>query len=204
MVDTRLDRAAFMARHIPGSLHARFDRTFNTVVGSLVEDEQRPLLLVIDEQDVEEAVRDLAGIGYDQVIAFVDPPTLERYWAQGGASASILVADMRAMGTLWRRPDHVVVDVRTAAAEYREGHVPGAVLAPYTRLPRMLDRIPEGETAMVYCRTGSWSAAAAAFLAALGRPVVWVDGDWSEWMEHGLPVEGTPGAAPQVAVTEAR
>src|SRR5690606_18358725 len=71
IVDTRTDRSAFMARHLPRSLYAPLDRTFNTVVGSLVQDESTALVLVVEESGLEEAVRDLVRIGYDRVVGFV-------------------------------------------------------------------------------------------------------------------------------------
>src|SRR5690606_14958184 len=67
VVDTRLDRSAFVAKHLPGALYAPMNRSFNTVVGSLVVDETAPLVLIADEARVEEAVRDLVRIGYDRV-----------------------------------------------------------------------------------------------------------------------------------------
>jgi hydroxyacylglutathione hydrolase len=193
VVDTRLDRSAFMARHLPRSLYARLDRTFNTVVGSLLEDETRPIVLVIEEEDVEEAVRDLVRIGYDRVVGFLDGRILERYWAQGGVSASIPTIDMRGLAELVGRRRHAVLDVRTAA-EYRAGHVSDAALAPYSRLPLLGDAIPAADVLAVYCQTGSRSAPAAAYLAAQGRRVLYVADEWSEWEAAGLPTERTPAA----------
>jgi hydroxyacylglutathione hydrolase len=192
VMDARLDRAAFMARHLPGSLFAPFDRSFNTVVGSLVEDADRPLVLVLEEEDVEQAVRDLVRIGHDRVEGFVDPHTLVRHWAQGGESASIPVIGMEELHELYADPDHVIVDVRTAA-EYRAGHVPGAVNAPHTRLPLLMGHIPRAGTLYVHCQGGGRSAVASAFLAARGREVVFVDGAWSRWVEGRFPVERGAG-----------
>lgn len=141
VLDTRADRSAFMAGHLPGSLYAPLDRSFNTVVGSLVADETRPLVLVIEGEDVEEAVRDLVRIGHDRVVGFVDASTLKRYRARGGEYAAIPEVSVEGLASLRAEPNHVVVDVR-GAGEYRAGHVPGAVNAPYTRLPLLADRIP--------------------------------------------------------------
>ena len=203
VVDARLDRAAFMARHLPGSLFAPLDRSFNTVVGSLVEDAERPLLLVLDEEDVEQAVRDLVRIGHDRVVGFVDPQTLVRHWARGGAGASIPVIDMETLHRVHTDPAHVIVDVR-GAAEHRAGHVPGAVNVPHTRLPLLLDRIPRTGTLFVHCQGGGRSAVASAFLAARGRHVVFVDGEWSRWLERGFPVEHAPGATDRTTTAPER
>lgn len=185
VVDTRLDRSAFMARHIPGALYAPMNKSFNMAVGSLVEDETSPILLVIEEAAVEEAVRDLVRIGYDTVVAFVTPETLTRYFDRGGASETIEQATFAQVAEWKGREDMAVVDVRFAA-EYAAGHVPGAISASYTRLPSYSrDRIPRGRTLLVHCQSGGRSAVAAAFLAREGFHVKYVDGDFSDYRQVG-------------------
>jgi hydroxyacylglutathione hydrolase len=158
VVDTRLDRSAFMARHVPGALYAPMNKSFNTVVGSLVEDET-----TADPADhrggaVEEAVRDLVRIGYDNIVASSRPETLTRYFDRGGESETIQRIMFADVAEWQDRDDVVVVDVRFAA-EYEAGHVPGAINASYTRLPSYVkDRIPHGKTLLVHCVTGGRSA----------------------------------------------
>jgi hydroxyacylglutathione hydrolase len=190
VVDTRLDRSAFMARHIPGSLYAPMNKSFNTVVGSLVEDETLPILLVIEESAVEEAVRDLVRIGYDHVVAFVTPETLSRYFERGGRSGTIQRITFRDIAAQRNDPEVAVVDVRFAA-EYAGGHIPGAISASYTRLPSYRkDRLPEGKTLLVHCASGARSAAASAFLAREGWDVKYVDGLFASWKDLGEVVQG--------------
>jgi hydroxyacylglutathione hydrolase len=185
VVDTRLDRSAFMARHVPRALYAPMNKSFNMVVGSLVEDETTPILLVIEEAAVEEAVRDLVRIGYDNLVAFVTPETLTRYFDAGGASETIPEATFAELAEWKDREDVAVVDVRFAA-EFASGHVPGAVNASYTRLPSYVeDRVPHGKTLLVHCATGARSAAASAFLAREGFPVRYVDGPFTAYREVG-------------------
>ena len=185
IVDGRLDRAAFMGRHIPGSLFAPMNKDFNTVVGSLVEDETTPLLLIVEEAQVEEAVRDLVRVGYDNVVGFVPPETLTRYFDRGGESASIPRLDFQGLVELKDRDDTVVVDVRFQD-EFAAGHVPGAVHASYTRLPSYVrERIPQGKTLVVHCSAGGRSGPAAAFLAREGFDVRYVDGPFEEYRKIG-------------------
>jgi hydroxyacylglutathione hydrolase len=185
VVDTRLDRSAFMARHVPGSLHAPMNKSFNTAVGSLVEDETTPLLLIIEAAAVEEAVRDLVRIGYDNIVAFVTPETLTRYFDRGGASATIAEGTFADVAARKDQDDVVVVDVRFAA-EFAAGHVPGAISASYTRLPSYArDRVPRGKTLMVHCATGARSAAAASYLAREGFRVVYVNGPFEDYPKVG-------------------
>ncbi|OZC01404.1 MBL fold metallo-hydrolase [Rubricoccus marinus] len=183
VVDTRLDRSGFMAKHIPGALYAPMNKSFNTVVGSLVVDETTPIVLVIEAGHVEEAVRDLVRIGYDNVVGYATPDTLERYVEDGGETASIPEITFE---DLARRKDEdgtAVVDVRFAS-EYAGGHVPGAVNASYTRLPDYeTDRIPSGKTLLVHCASGARSAAASAFLAREGYDVAYVNGAFGDYAE---------------------
>lgn len=181
ILDTRVDRSAFMARHAPGSLYAPMDRSFNTVVGSLVADADAPLVLVIEESHVEEAVRDLVRVGYDHVVGYVTPEGLERYLEEGGSVASIDEISFDDVARLKDRADTRVLDVRYAS-EFEGAHVPGAVNASYTRMPEYIeDRVPEGRTLLVHCASGARSAAASAYLAREGYDVQYVNGSFSEY-----------------------
>ncbi|CAN5599820.1 MBL fold metallo-hydrolase [soil metagenome] len=181
VIDTRLDRSGFMARHVPGALYAPMNKSFNTAVGSLVEDEAQPILLVIEDSRVEEAVRDLVRIGYDNIEAFATPEILTRYFDQGGACASIPEIAFTDVERMKDAEGVAVVDVRFAA-EYASAHVPGSISASYTRLPDYeRDRIPAGKTLLVHCASGARSAAGAAFLARKGHDVRYVNGAFSSY-----------------------
>jgi hydroxyacylglutathione hydrolase len=187
IVDTRIDRSAFMERHISGSLYAPMNKTFNTVVGSLVVDETTPLVLIIDEDDVDEAVRDLIRIGYDNVVGFATPETQQRFFAKGGPSESIDEIDFAALETLRGQDDTEVVDVRFRS-EYDEGHVPGAHNASYTRLPEYEADLPTDKTLLVHCGSGARAAAATAFLRRTGRTVKFVNDAFDHYAESKQPV----------------
>ncbi len=195
VVDTRLDRRAFMGRHIPKSLYAPMNKSFNTVIGSLVEDEKQSILLIVEESSVEEAVRDLVRIGYDDIAGFVTPETLSRYFERGGESNQIPVASFSDVVDMKGRDDVGVLDVRFRS-EWTEGHVPGALNASYTRLPAYVrDRIPKDKTWMVHCASGARSAAASAFLAREGFDVRFVDGFFSRYAEVGSVEKEEPASA---------
>ena len=202
IVDTRLDRSGFMAKHVPGALYAPMNKSFNTVVGSLVTDETTPLVLVLEEAQLDEAVRDLVRIGYDNVVGFVTPGLLERHFEEGGEAASIEEVTFDEVARMREDADTAVVDVRFAS-EYAEGHVPGAVNASYTRLPDYVeDRVPEGKTLLVHCASGARSAAASAFLARRGFEVKYVS-DTFETFSEKHETESDAEAEPVVAMAEA-
>ena len=174
IIDTRLDRSAYMAHHIPGSLYAPMDNTFNTVVGSLVEDETTPIYLIVDEEDVEEAVRDLVRIGYDNVKGFAEIETLQRYFQDDGPSETIEEITFDDLDALRETGKAEVLDVRYRS-EYEEGHVDGALNASYTRMPEYEADLPEDKTLLVHCQSGARAAAATAFLSRTGRDVVYIN-----------------------------
>ncbi len=183
-IDTRLEREEFMRAHIPGSLYAPLRKTFNTVVGSLLTDDQTPIALIVEEDRLEEALRDLVRIGYDNIVAWATPESLLHYFDNGGPKAQIAqlsfdqVAQQAATGQVQ------VVDVRYAS-EYESGHVPGAINASYTRLPEYLDRIPKDKPLAVHCLTGIRASVASAYLAAQGYQVFWVNDDFDNYKRKG-------------------
>lgn len=177
VVDTRLDRDAFMEGHFPGSLFAPLDRTFPTIVGSYVRPEEE-IVLIADDEDVEEAVRDLVRIGFDKVSGYVTPATL----AESDRLTSTEVIDFDQLEKARRQPNTTVLDVR-GASEYDAGHVPGALNVAHTRLLDRMDEVPEGDTLLVHCRSGARASAATALLERTGRKAILVDDHIANWSE---------------------
>lgn len=185
VIDTRTDRRSFMDRHLPGSLYAPLDKSFSTSVGSVLTDPEERILLVVDDDRLDEAVRDLVRIGFDRVAAYVSPAELESYFGAGGPSSSI---ERISFGEMERRrdlPGVRILDVRYAA-EHEARCVPGAIHIPYTRLAERSAELPSDVTLMVHCATGARSAVASALLARDGYDVRYVDGSFAEWTPRSL------------------
>lgn len=79
-------------------------------------------------------------------------------------------------------PGCVLVDVRTPE-EYRQAHIPGALLIPNDEISRTAGRLlPDKDAAiLMYCRSGSRSWSAAHRLAALGYTNVYDFGGIVDW-----------------------
>lgn len=183
IVDTRLDRSGFMAKHVPGALYSPINKSFNAVVGSLVVDETTPIVLVIEENRLDEAIRDLVRIGYDNIVGFVTVEGQERYFLEGHPAASIAEIGFDDLETARQDAGTAVVDVRFMS-EHLSGHVPGAVSASYTRLPVYIeDRVPKDKTLLVHCAAGGRAAAASSFLAREGFDVRYVNGPFTAYAE---------------------
>ena len=88
----------------------------------------------------------------------------------------------QAHGIMVRESDYIILDVRTES-EYREAHIPNAVLLPDTEI---LDRaggvLPDKDKMiLVYCRSGRRSKNASAELAAMGYINVYEFGGIIDW-----------------------
>ena len=187
VVDTRPDRSAFMAAHLPGALYAPLGASFSTVVASYVTDTDTPLVLVAPEGEVDAAARALVRVGLDRVEAYATYGTLAEHVEGGGATATIPEATFADLPG-----DAVVVDVRREA-EVAAGHVPGALWAPHVRLAERAAALPDAPL-WVHCQSGARAALASAYLAARGHRVTYVNDGFPAYraenaVDGGLPAE---------------
>jgi len=179
VLDTRLNRSAFMAGHLPGALYVPFDKAFNSVAGSFVA-ENTPIYLIIDPVHVAQAVRDLVRVGLDRIVAYAPPEALASYVDEGGCLAVIEEVTFDAMDDFCTREDVMILDVR-GKAEYAEVHVPRAKNIAHSRLFLRQNEVPKGKPIVVHCQMGGRAAMAAALLAHLGHKVVFVNGSIQKW-----------------------
>ncbi|MEX1049201.1 MAG: rhodanese-like domain-containing protein [Akkermansiaceae bacterium] len=170
ILDLREDRAAFAASHLAGSLFAPMPGgKLSVAAGSYLDESARILLVVKNESQVGEAVRQLVRIGLDRVEAWI--PVDEALTHSAVSYRQIAPSEL---------PENVVVlDVR-GADEYAASHVKGAKNIAYTRLAARVDELPNGAPLFVHCASGLRAAIASAYLAGLGRDVVQLDGPFSE------------------------
>ncbi|MCH7665895.1 MAG: MBL fold metallo-hydrolase [Acidobacteria bacterium] len=169
VLDTRLDRKAFMAEHLPGALYTPLNKSFPTITGSYLRPEEQ-IYLIVDEDRIDEAVRDLIRIGLDNIAGFASPQVLENL--EGLVSTEVI--DFDDLDGIRREEDSLVLDVR-AASEYEAYHVPEAMNVAHTRLLDRLDEISKDRKLLVHCGSGSRAAAASALLERKGFDVGFVD-----------------------------
>ncbi len=175
VLDTRLDRNAFMNGHLPGSIYAPLNKSFPTIAGSYVE-EGTPIYLLIETERVEKAVRQLVRIGLDSVVGHTPPETLAN---TGLELATIEIIDFPRSAELQAASSAKMLDVRRLA-EFKAGHVTGALNAAHTRLLKRQSDIPRDLPLMVHCQTGSRAASAVSLLRRLGHEVFYVDDDFAK------------------------
>ena len=176
IVDTERERRTFLAAHVPGAFYAPDDKTFPTVIGSLL-DPDGPLVLLIDEADLEAAVRQLVRIGYDRIEGWMPRPLVEELRGIGVEPATIASIDFEELERRGGRGAVTVLDVRTSP-EHAADHIEGALNLPHTRLRSRLREIPTHRPVFVHCALGGRAAVSAALLDREGIPVVHVEGGY--------------------------
>jgi hydroxyacylglutathione hydrolase len=182
ILDLRKDRSAFMERHLQGALFAPLaGGKIPLVAGSYVEEKEAILLVVNDESEVDEAVRQLVRIGLDKVEAWI--PATEALSKDNDfpmlTSKSPRISTAELAEVLASHPEAAVLDVRSTS-EYVESHVRGAVHIPYTRLAARLAEVPDKQPLYVHCGSGLRASFAAPYLAREGREVITVDGAFED------------------------
>ncbi|MGC3874271.1 MBL fold metallo-hydrolase [Halomonas sp. GXIMD04776] len=157
---------AFCGAHIPGSLSMPAD-VAPAYIGWMVSYEDE-LGLVIDEPgDIDESLRALYRLGYDNVAAYLTPGMTG--WEASGADYEVIPTISAA--TLLQRYEHgddfVLLDVR-AIDEYEAGHLEHATHLYLGHLPERLDELPKDKTIVTFCGSGKRAAVAASLLRQHG------------------------------------
>lgn len=178
VIDTRTDRAAAMGQRVAGSFYAPFP-SLSMAVGSMIEDTEQEIILIIDEDNAETARRRLLNIGYDYVTAYITPETLALYFENYGTPEKLAVTDFPAINDDLKAGRLGVVDVRSIG-EYEEAHIEHAIHAPYTRFPEFIESLPENETLYVHCGSGARASIVVSYLAMRGYKVVLVNDLFAE------------------------
>lgn len=178
LLDLRSNRAAFMDRHVTGSLFAPLaGGKLPLVAGSYLDENASLVLLVNDAGEVEEAVRQLIRIGLDKVEAWL--PASEALAVDEITAHQESITTAQLAESLAANPAAAVLDVR-GAGEFAEGHVKGAVNIAYTRLAARISEVPNGSPLFIHCGSGLRAAFATSFLAGEGHEVVYVNGSFGE------------------------
>lgn len=96
--------------------------------------------------------------------------------------AAEVITAQQAKEIMEKEEDFVILDVREQD-EYRAGHIPGAILIPYTEIESRAEEelTDKDRLILVYCRSGRRSAIAAASLISMGYTNVKDFGGIIDW-----------------------
>ncbi|MFO7547694.1 MAG: rhodanese-like domain-containing protein [Acidimicrobiia bacterium] len=181
LVDAR-PRRVHAAGHVPGSLGLELRDDFGTWAGWLLPF-NGPIALVLEAgQDLDEAVVQLARIGFEDVRGVMWG--LEAWAAAGLPLASFDTVDVAGFGEAVGRGEQIL-DVRSPG-EWEQGWLEGSL---HRYVPDLLGPLPDGidpgRPVWVACASGYRSAFAASLLERHGiRPVVLIEAGVDEVRRH--------------------
>ncbi len=154
VIDTR-SPMQFGEGHVPAALQVYLHGSaFATRVGFIVSPERRLLLVVNNERDLREAVTQLAVVGYNQVVGYLDGGMPA--WQKAGLPVQQL-KQITVEELYTHIGDFAVLDVRDQG-EWDEGHIKGAVHIPYYFVEQRLQELDR-----------AWPLAALAVICASGQ-----------------------------------
>lgn len=157
LIDVRGDAASGT---LPGAIAIPLGRSFSSWAGSVVPSATPFSIVAANEWDAAGARRALALIGRTAAEGWIDPAALAAYHDRGGRLEPVPTTERPAAG-------QTLVDVRTSA-EWRAGHLDGAIHVPLARLPERIGELDRSAPLLVYCQAGVRSAVAATALRRAG------------------------------------
>ncbi len=180
---------AFGTGHVPGSLNIGLGGQFATWAGSLITPSTRIILIAEDEAEIDEAVTRLARVGIESVDGYLKGGVLG--WADAGFDLATIgqmpVDELR--HRIEERANLQVIDVRKPA-EFKSGHVPGAVNLTLSHLADQIPSVDASRPVAVICQSGYRSMAASSILERHGLSEIYnVVGGTAAWTAAGFAVD---------------
>lgn len=189
LLDTR-PKAAFVAQHVPGSVHLAADDQLSNRIGFVFPPDVPIVLLVEDEAIYRQVILSLARVGYENVIGYL----VEGIEGWAGAGLPVTSGDIEDIDApelhqmLNNGNGLVLVDVREPW-EYRQGHVSQALSIPLGDLARRVGELDTAKPVALICASGNRSQSAAALLGQQGFAKVYnVQHGMIGWQRAGYPV----------------
>jgi glyoxylase-like metal-dependent hydrolase (beta-lactamase superfamily II)/rhodanese-related sulfurtransferase len=172
----------FAAAHVPRSIFIGLEGSFAPWVGDLIRDVSVPILLVVDDEKIEEAITRLSRVGFDNTIGYLKGGIA----AWRAAGKEIDSVDQITAEDLAKIADAKIVDVRKPS-EYQAEHVADAENFSLSELNDHLSALPKDKF-YVHCAGGYRSMIAASVLKSRGyHDLVDVKGGFAAIKKTSLP-----------------
>ncbi len=187
VVDTRMPRE-FAGGHMPNSYGIPVGAPLSTWAGWVLPF-RAPIILIADDPGMrDDAERQLIRIGYDDIRGYLDGG-IAAWQAEGFAVEHVPMLSADEVHRLSERRDAPrVLDVRQDA-EWKAGHLPGAIHIEGGRLPWVDLPIAKDQPLVVHCGHSDRSTVAISILERRGfRDVGLMYGGFSAWESAGYPI----------------
>ncbi|GAA5221582.1 MBL fold metallo-hydrolase [Membranihabitans marinus] len=179
----------FAKSHIPRSIFIGLSGNFAPWVGELIKDVHQKIVLVVDEDQLDEAITRLSRVGFDQILGYLQGG-IDSWVAAGKATDSVksisaaTFADIIG-GDPVSKP---IVDVRKVA-EYEANHILDAKNFPLSQLNHYISVFPNQEEVFIHCAGGYRSMIASSILKSRGiHNLVDVAGGFKSIVKVGIPL----------------
>lgn len=156
----------FVKGHIPGSIFIGLDGAFAPWVGALIVDINQPIILVVDEARVEEAVTRLSRIGYDHSRGYLIGG-MNAWLAAGNEQDQIESIAADTFEKLTKEKSLAVLDVRKPS-EFEAEHLVDATNQPLDFINDSMEAIDGDKTYYIHCAGGYRSVIFESILKARG------------------------------------
>jgi glyoxylase-like metal-dependent hydrolase (beta-lactamase superfamily II)/rhodanese-related sulfurtransferase len=163
----------FAAGHIPGSLSIELRPVFASWLGWLTTPDQPIVVVIDDDQDEADLVRQALTVGHDTLAGRLDGG-IDAWTAAGRPTVTTELIDPDAI-------DRPLLDIRQAN-EFAAGHVPDAYNIELGALPDAT--IPEGPVATMCGKTERAMTAASVLERRGHRDVAVLRGGYTAWTTH--------------------
>ncbi len=153
----------FAKGHVPRSIFIGLDGNFAPWVGDLIKDVATPILLVVEEERLEEAVTRLARVGFDNTLGYLRGGI--NAWKEAGMEADTV--QQVTAEELAKQKGAAIVDVRKPS-EYLSEHIVDAENYPLSEINNHLASLPGDQDFYIHCAGGYRSMIASSILKARG------------------------------------
>lgn len=155
LLDTR-EHMAFQNEYIPGSINIGLDGNFASWVGTLIEDINQAIVLVVEEERIDEAIIRLARVGYNNTVGYLQG-CIKEWKDQGYPVESIDYITPYALEKKMKDGKVNLLDSRRRS-EFESEHVMGSEVLTLDNIRDHLYDLDKDEKYYMYCVTGYRSA----------------------------------------------
>lgn len=166
MLDVR-HQNDFVKGHIPRSIFIGLNGGFAPWVGALIKDVNQPILLIVDNDKLDEAIIRLSRVGFDNVIGYLKGGF--EAWKKAGKEIDTIdsVPASTLKESLETNSNYKIIDVRRES-EYLSERIPSAENYPLSEINDHLASLPVNEDFFIHCAGGYRSIIAASILKSRG------------------------------------
>jgi rhodanese-related sulfurtransferase len=187
MLDVR-HQSIFAKEHIPNSIFIGLDGGFAPWVGAILSDVNQPILLIVDEDRLEEAITRLSRVGFDNVIGFLRGG-FESWKSADKPIASIETISANDFAKINLSNQLKIFDVRKST-EYDSAHIINAVNAPLNDIDSNYDMYDKDGEVYIHCAGGYRSIIANSILKSKGyHNLIDVLGGFSSIRNTDIPIK---------------